>query len=594
MPKLAAILICLILAMPALALDASQILVVSNRKSDGSERIAEHYMAARGIAKARHLVLVADINEEISREQFNSTILEPIRKTVREDAGILGIVLTRGVPLKVKASNGDAALTQRDWASVDSELTLALKDEYALPGWVTNSHFQAEAALTRDAGLLIVHRLDGPTVEDALALIDRAIVAEALGPEGKSFLDTRGMKAADGYGERDTHMRTVADAWKVAGIEFEHDDTGPVIDLSTRGAVLHYYGWYAGNPKGWKGAPKFRTGAIGVHLHSFAASTVRNTKGNWVAPLVSWGVTATWGTAYEPFTVGFPYEGVFWDRIGKGFNFGQAGMMANQLLSWQAVFVGDPLYRPYGPDVRKSQLAARERVFAQLAKRDGDPLVGVEAAALAVIERWVKEADAAGSSNEAALLEAWGGLISRLHSFGGEAALAAKLPAVDRAAKRRWNEIKSALRRNPEETTDYDRALEQWRGLTIHSDLVEYQADLAKAQERDAAKLLKTAEQAATRDSGILKAWQAAVSAARLTRAESASKAEALRQQLERDKAELLTAQADSALERPLQILQAAAKKGLSERDRTNAEELIRTHPDCPNRKAIAALLAGE
>src|SRR5690606_31110144 len=114
----------------------------------------------------------------------------------------------------------------------------------------------------------------------------------------------------------------------------------------------------------------------------------------------------------------------------------------------------------------------------------------------------------------------------------------------------------------------------------------------AKAQERQASRLLKSAEAAAARDAGVLKAWQGAVEAERLTRAESAAKAGQLRVQLERDKAELLAAQADKELERPLQLLQAAAKKGLSEADRTTAAELVGSYPACSNRKAIEELLS--
>lgn len=596
------VLTCL-LTWPVWAIDASNILMVANTKVEGSVKIAEHYAAARGIDAKRILKIEASDIEEIDRKEYDETVLAPIAKVVREDSAILCLVLTRGVPLKVKATDSSKPMTERDWASVDGELSLLLQGGHAIAGWIENPLFNKEDAFDRTHNILIVTRLDGPTVDDALALIDKAILAEALGPEGKSFLDTRGMTANDGYGERDTHMRTVADAWKALSLEYDHDDKGPVVDLSERESGLHYYGWYDGNPSKWKGAPAFRTGAIGIHLHSFAASTLRNTKQNWVAPLLAWGVTATYGTVYEPFTVGFPYEGIFWDRLAKGMTFGEAGLYSNRLFSWQATFVGDPLYRPYPKDAAATRKAARERMVAAVSEHKSDgakpaeakaPEGGVppvEAAAILVLQRWIVGVEETAKKDDAAGVAAFAALVFRTQGWGLDAAIGKRLPGVDKAAKKLWAGMKAALKKDASDTVEYERALVEWRGLAVHAELEAYREELGKAQEKEAAKLVKAAEKELGKDATVLKAWQSANEAAAYRMCESGAAGLKLRAKIEAEKTVLLADQANKALEPHATKFAKIGKKGLSDKDRTAIAKLIATHPVCAQRKVLEDLV---
>src|SRR5438874_4994630 len=110
-----------------------------------------------------------------------------------------------------------------------------------------------------------------------------------------------------------------------------------------------YYGWYAATVAGPFTQPDFHfvPGAVAVHIHSFGASTLRDTNANWVGPLLARGAAASIGNVYEPYLQLTPHLDIFNDRLLHGFTFAESAYMATRVLSWMSVMVGDPLYRPY-------------------------------------------------------------------------------------------------------------------------------------------------------------------------------------------------------------------------------------------------------
>jgi tetratricopeptide (TPR) repeat protein len=128
--------------------------------------------------------------------------------------------------------------------------------------------------------------------------------------------------------------------------------------------IALYIGWYDANVSGPFTRPtvEFMPGAFAYHLHSFSAASLRNTKNNWVAPLLAKGVTITMGTVDEPYLGGTPDIGVFTARLlFHAMTFGEAAYASQNVLSWQTTVVGDPLYRPFGKPLKQlhAELAAR-------------------------------------------------------------------------------------------------------------------------------------------------------------------------------------------------------------------------------------------
>jgi len=117
---------------------------------------------------------------------------------------------------------------------------------------------------------------------------------------------------------------------------------------------------------GWYGTSAYDTyrfvpGAIGAQLTSYTAGTIRKPVNsdpavysfldkrwgaNWVPRMLEEGVTGTWGAVDEPYAQYYTSGTDFFNRFWTGYNFGESFYLAQNLLRWTLVAVGDPLYAP--------------------------------------------------------------------------------------------------------------------------------------------------------------------------------------------------------------------------------------------------------
>src|SRR5205085_11105375 len=108
---------------------------------------------------------------------------------------ILYIVLTKGIPLRVSGTSGQDGTI----AAVDSELTLLYRkmtgQPVQAPGRINNPFFLGDAPVSRGQSfthenydIFLVSRLDGYSVADVRALIDRGVVPVR---EGAIILDDK-------------------------------------------------------------------------------------------------------------------------------------------------------------------------------------------------------------------------------------------------------------------------------------------------------------------------------------------------------------------------------------------------------------------
>ena len=113
-----------LVAAPALAQTGDNVLLIVNQASADSVRIAEHYARVRGVPQTQVVRITVDaVADEIERPAFDSQIQTPIAEWIRRHSAqdrILYIVLTKGVPLRIRGTSGRSGTI----ASVDSELTL--------------------------------------------------------------------------------------------------------------------------------------------------------------------------------------------------------------------------------------------------------------------------------------------------------------------------------------------------------------------------------------------------------------------------------------------------------------------------------------
>jgi uncharacterized protein (TIGR03790 family) len=350
--------------------DAARTIVLVSETVPAGLEVARHYMGARGIPAENLLVVKAPAAEEVSREDFNASIRDPLRAFLKAWEGRLDVELpdgtlrlllrlrrpkylvpVYGVPIKIKGYEDVKTMYLSRAASVDSELVLARAGAYSLVGPLANPYYGSDAPLgpPLDAAMLLVARLDGPTADIAKRLVDDAVAAERQGLKGRAYVDTRGLSGGP-YATGDAWLRRAAARLKAAGFETEVDAREEVLPLNhPMPDAAVYLGWYypsAGGPMVKPGF-RFNRGAIAYHLQSFSGADIRSPTSHWVGPLLVHGACVTAGAVYEPFLGGTPNVDILVDRLLKGYAWGEAAYMAQPQISWQMCFIGDPLYRPF-------------------------------------------------------------------------------------------------------------------------------------------------------------------------------------------------------------------------------------------------------
>jgi uncharacterized protein (TIGR03790 family) len=389
-----ALLICF-LSRPSFSQETGDsVVLVYNRKSAASKEVAEHYAARRKVPADQIIALSLPETESISRDDFESKLQKPLWTAMRSrkllvyrprdpqqvtqlcnvvESKVRYAVLCYGVPVKIspdpgrkeEASEKVQPELRRNEAAVDSELALLpmLDHKLAITGMLgnpaygtTNTHW-----LNPTNGILMVARLDGPTQQLAMGLVDKALQGEADGLWGRAYFDQRGLN--DGpYKIGDEWIQGASEVARVYGFETVIDKAANTFPPQTPlSDIALYFGWYDQSVSGpfTNGMAQFRPGAVAYHLHSFSARVLRVNDVWWAGPLIALGATATMGCTEEPYLQTTPEPHLFLSRfVLLGFSFGEAAYACQRALSWQNTVVGDPLYRPF----RKTQ---QER-FAQL------------------------------------------------------------------------------------------------------------------------------------------------------------------------------------------------------------------------------------
>ena len=370
--------ICAVALVRLAAGEADNVVVLVNASDSGSADIAKYYTEKRGIPSENIIALKMTTKETVTVREFVDTIYNPllnalidqkwmnaVKATGRDSVGrervsiathhISYLVTTRGVPLRI--ANDPALLEtnleqlpkqfQVNNGSVDGELALlASPANLPMTAFVPNPLFSNMKPTRLDAKRVIrVSRLDGPSVESVTKLIDRSLQAEAEGLMGRAYFDIGGPHA-----KGDEWMNAAAGLAVKASFDTDFEKTKRPMDGRDRyDAPAIYMGWYRQNAYGpWRAAKwSVPPGAIGFHLHSFSATTVRSTSQGWLGAFVNQGYCATVGNVYEPYLEYTHHPHKLLGALLDGHTFGEAAMFSNPALSWQGVAIGDPLYRPF-------------------------------------------------------------------------------------------------------------------------------------------------------------------------------------------------------------------------------------------------------
>ena len=371
----------------------NEVVVIYNNRMPGSKVVAEHYAQMRQVPESQVYGFDLPITEEMTRAEYENALQFPLASRLAVDklwrfgsitnaatngqpkrvenriveSKIRYAVLCYGVPLKIAADpnlrepgreNARPELLRND-AAVDSELAwlplvkMNVPLSGPLPNWVygtTNT-----ALLHPTNGILLVARLDGPSVEIARGLVDKALAAERDGLWGRAYFDARGLDKTNSYYLGDEWILNAGEICRELGFETTVDKNPGTFPADfPMSQIAIYCGWYDENVSGPFTLPKveFMPGAFAYHLHSFSAPTLRSTNQFWAGPLLAKGATCTMGCVNEPYLSGTPNVAAFLARLtAGGFTFGEAAWVAQPVLSWQTTVVGDPLYRPFAKEL---------------------------------------------------------------------------------------------------------------------------------------------------------------------------------------------------------------------------------------------------
>lgn len=361
--------------------ELESVIILANSKDKDSIEIANYYAEKRGIPSANVIALPMSTQETISVREYIDALHNPLLNTLiekewvrvvkarkpdftgreRVSAGLHSIsylVTTRGVPLRI--ANDPELLDFRlqrlpdkfkvNNGSVDSELALLLgPSNLSMTAFVPNPLFAGATSTTNRERVIRVSRLDGPDVKAVKRLIDRTLKAEAEGLMGRAYFDIGGPHAPG-----DEWIRSACELARSAFFDTDFETTKRLMDETDRfDAPAIYMGWYRHHPYGPWSRPRWPVppGAIGFHLHSFSATTVRSASKSWLGAFVNQGYCATMGNVFEPYLEYTHRPNILLGALLKGRTFGEAVMLSNPVLSWQGVAIGDPLYRPFKVDL---------------------------------------------------------------------------------------------------------------------------------------------------------------------------------------------------------------------------------------------------
>lgn len=376
------------------------LLVVFNDNDPESRDLAQYYASQRNIPSERVLGLHCPLSEEISRSIFQKTIHDPIEQYLKEKnwlqrkavsilqgestLPVLGaekndiwvMVLIRGIPLKIAhdptihddlpknpALNTNAA-------SVDSDLALLPSAGLPITGPENNPYFTSgflrEFDFMDARRMILVTRLDAPRSEDVRRMIDDSLWAETHRLVGRACLDARGFSdPADAYYMGDEWLHNMDNLLARQGWNVTFDNKPDLFPSNLPWSnVALYFGWYSENASGpfMHNKTTFSRGAIAYHLHSFSAETLRSPTLRWAGPLITQGAAATMGCVYEPYLDLTPHLDIFMDALVQGYTLAEAGFLAQRVLSWMDVIIGDPLYRPFAQPLSSAiELAQQEK-----------------------------------------------------------------------------------------------------------------------------------------------------------------------------------------------------------------------------------------
>ena len=364
-----------------------RVLVIENLDSPTSTQIAKHYMSKRGVKKVLQIhcpdSAVSSANETLPFAAFQAAIEKPLKEFLAKDSQIDFIVLTKGIPIRLTGAPVGLSNTQPSLDSYVAALDYfnrpaALKVVIDEGGWkgncFVNNYFNSTERFSHAKhGGYLVTRLDGYTLEAAMALVDSSIASDSSKPTGAIFLDASvgaepsdvakvpqlptkdgqtNMEMISGLGVKDWNADLLSSAVNLQKTGQPHELEQTEAFVGNKQGLMGYASWGSNDGKfsveNYKSV-KFAPGAIAETAVSTSGRTFLPTSGgqSLVADLIDSRVTGVKGYCDEPFLPAIASPTILFDRYTQGWTLAESFYAASRFVGWEDIVIGDPLAMPY-------------------------------------------------------------------------------------------------------------------------------------------------------------------------------------------------------------------------------------------------------
>lgn len=320
------------------------VLVIVNDNSPESKEIGAYYVKKR-VIPAKNVCHIKIRNDDwMDIKEFPGMIAKPIKDHLKKNRladTIDYIVMTKGVPFRINGGR-----------SVDDLLVgldKPLQVEASQVG-TPNPYFRKDEHFShKKFGIYLVTRLDGYTVSDAKALVDRSLAAKPV--KGTFLIDSTPQRNEGGYGAMSLAMSQARDEITLKGyVCFFDSDYGFIGDLKN---VMGYFSWGSNDAKYTRKkymSNQFRPGAIAETAVSTSARTLKRVNDggqSLITDLVEAGVTGVKGYTAEPTLAAIADPRILFSRYLSGYNLAETYYMASRWICFRDLILGDPLCAPY-------------------------------------------------------------------------------------------------------------------------------------------------------------------------------------------------------------------------------------------------------
>lgn len=334
-----------LLSQSSWAATARNVLVIINDNSAASREIGSYYAAKRRVPLLNIVHIKCPAKESIDLSAYLESIENPVREYLSKTglkSSIEYLLLTKGIPIRSEHGRSvDGMLMCMDKAFGIAYYTS--DSPIPNPYYARSEHFSHKRY-----GLYLTTRLDGYSVADAKALVDRSLQARRR--KGNFLINLAQNRNDSGYGWMNLSMADAHDLIVHKGFKCELAD-GSVF-IGNRSNLMGYFSW-GSNDKAFDlkkyRSNRFSPGAIAETAVSTSARTFNRVQGgqSLIADLIESGVTGVKGYVSEPYLNAIANPAILFDRYLSGYDLAESFYMASRTILWKDLVIGDPLCAPY-------------------------------------------------------------------------------------------------------------------------------------------------------------------------------------------------------------------------------------------------------